>query len=510
MQIVSRRALGASAIVALTGAAASAGVFTGPSSSATPYLTPMRSGVSVTSILTVGDSVPGVTGGGYRMAGIPDGLGAFDNGDGTFTVLMNHEFGATTGVTRAHGSAGAFISRWVIDTNTLQVLSGQDQIQTVNSYDAASSGFVSGTRAFNRLCSADLAAASAYFFSDNGVEYGTAARIFASGEETTGGRAFAHIATGAANGESWEISAFGAGAWENVVANPFAQRQTIVAGLDDVTNGQMYFYIGEKQTSGNDVERAGLIGGTTYGVAIQGVTQEDRFGGLNGATRFNLANLGDLSGVSAGESESVADAAGVTRFLRPEDGAWDPNSPNDFYFVTTDRYNSVGDGTGTQDGRSRLFRLSFDDITDPTSGGNVEILLDGTEGQQMMDNVGFDRNGNLLIQEDPGGNDRSARTWVYDTNTGEFFEVLQHDAARFGDNGVLPTAPYNNNEESSGVIDMSEILGEGWFLATVQAHYGLADPELVQDGQLVAFFIPAPGALSVMGLAGFAAIRRRR
>jgi hypothetical protein len=38
-------------------------------------------GIGTTSILTVGDSV-----GGYRMVGIPDGLGAYDNGDGTFTT----------------------------------------------------------------------------------------------------------------------------------------------------------------------------------------------------------------------------------------------------------------------------------------------------------------------------------------------------------------------------------------------------------------------------------------
>lgn len=41
--------------------------------------------VKTESILSVGDSV-----GGYRMVGIPDGLGAFDNGDNTFTLLMNH------------------------------------------------------------------------------------------------------------------------------------------------------------------------------------------------------------------------------------------------------------------------------------------------------------------------------------------------------------------------------------------------------------------------------------
>jgi hypothetical protein len=64
---------------------------------ATPYILPTAAGVTTQSILTTGDSI-----GGYRMAGIPDGLGAFDNGDGTFTLLMNHELGNTVGVTRAH------------------------------------------------------------------------------------------------------------------------------------------------------------------------------------------------------------------------------------------------------------------------------------------------------------------------------------------------------------------------------------------------------------------------
>src|SRR5215471_18503277 len=67
-----------------------------------PYIVPVAPGVSTQAILTVGDTVNG-----YRMVGIPDGLGAFDNGNGTFTVLMNHELVNTEGVTRAHGGMGA-------------------------------------------------------------------------------------------------------------------------------------------------------------------------------------------------------------------------------------------------------------------------------------------------------------------------------------------------------------------------------------------------------------------
>src|SRR5262249_8914397 len=47
---------------------------------ATPFLVPTTPSVSTTAIITTGDNV-----GTYQMAGIPDGLGAFDNGDGTFT-----------------------------------------------------------------------------------------------------------------------------------------------------------------------------------------------------------------------------------------------------------------------------------------------------------------------------------------------------------------------------------------------------------------------------------------
>src|SRR5262245_55740551 len=84
---------------------------TGPSSSQSPYLLRSQPGVVTVSLMSVGDSVnlkpDGVTP--YRMVGIPDGLGAYDNGDGTFTLLMNHELTPDVGTTRAHGRIGAFV-----------------------------------------------------------------------------------------------------------------------------------------------------------------------------------------------------------------------------------------------------------------------------------------------------------------------------------------------------------------------------------------------------------------
>ena len=48
------------------------------------------------------------------------------------------------------------------------------------------------------------------------------------------------------------------------------------------------------------------------------------------------------------------------------------------------------------------------------------------------------------------------------------------------------------DEESSGVIDISDILGNGWYLLDVQAHYNIGDTELVEGGQLLLMHIP-PG-----------------
>jgi hypothetical protein len=73
------------------------------------------------------------------MVGIPDGLGAFDNYDGTFTLLMNHEIPGDLGVERQHGFAGAFVSHWIVRKSDLAVLHGGDHAKRCGSCFAISS-----------------------------------------------------------------------------------------------------------------------------------------------------------------------------------------------------------------------------------------------------------------------------------------------------------------------------------------------------------------------------------
>src|SRR5262245_14430004 len=193
------------------------------------YLDPVAAGVTTRAILTVGDFV-----GSYPTTGIPDGLGAFDNGDGTFTLLMNHELGSTQGAVHDHGAVGAFVSEYVIDKSTLQVLSGQDLMQNVFLWDVANqrSNTFTTPFAFNRFCSADLPEVSAFYNAASGL--GTQERIYMHGEEGGAtGFQVATLVTGAEAGNAFVLGKFnlstkgsgliGVGAWENDLASHFDQ-----------------------------------------------------------------------------------------------------------------------------------------------------------------------------------------------------------------------------------------------------------------------------------------------
>jgi hypothetical protein len=451
---------------------------TGPSSSEAPYLVPAQPGVAITSILTVGDSVNDRPDGTpYRMVGIPDGLGAFKDGDGTFTVLMHHELREDAGAVRAHGARGAFVSRWTIEKETLRVRHGEDLIKRValwspslSAYAPPAVGVVIG-----RLCSADLPAPTALFNPRSGSGY--RGRLLLGGEETDAeGRAFAH----ALDGTSYQLPHLGRFRRENAVAHPRTGDATVVVGLDDSDGGQVYVYVGRKRTSGAPPDRAGLVAGTLYGVRVVGYPREPEQDGIPSGTRFELAPLPRAATQTGADLDADSTAAGVTQFQRPEDGAWDPRHPRDFYWVTTASY----------EGFSRLWRLRFDDPADPAGGGVIDMLLRGTEGQQSLDNMTVTDRGEVLLQEDPGPQPHLAKIWRYTVATGRLDQVARHDPKRF-----LPGAPafLTEDEESSGIIPADDILGEGWFLLDVQAHTPYPG-ELVRGGQLLAMYVPPGGA----------------
>jgi hypothetical protein len=400
------------------------------------------------------------------MAGIPDGLGAFDNGHGTFTVLMNHELGSSSGAVRAHGAKGSFISKWTIKKGSYDVVSGEDLIQQVATWNGTSYNPPAKGVAFNRFCSADLPAESALYDKATGTGY--KGRLFLNGEESgREGRAFAH----GLDGTSWELPYLGNASFENLLANPGTGRKTVVMAMNDITGDQIYIYIGTKQKTGNPVEQAGLSGGRLFAVKVDGYPAEPATGIPSGSS-FHLVEVQQPQAKTGAQIRAEAKAQGATDFNRPEDGAWDPKKVTDFYWATTASFGST----------SRLWRLNFTPamLNDPSSGGTIDMLLDGTEGQQMMDNVTVD-DGHVKLQEDVGNNPRLGKIWDYTIATDTLTELAQHDPERF----LVPGPKFKtSDEESSGIIP-ADFLGDNAYLLDVQAHYANADPSLVEGGQLL-------------------------
>lgn len=488
----------------------------------TPYVIPVDTRTETLSVVTVDntgaaedDVVPKIGGGQYRMAGIPDGMGVIDNGDGfTFTLVVNHELSAGLGAVRDHGGTGAFVSKWIINKHWLFATAGDDLMKQVYGWDVLNQRSVSVPQAFsfNRFCSADLPEKSAFY--DETTNTGSEARILLHGEEGGAtGWAVASIVAGADAGKSYILGKFnlatngsgsvGVGGWENLLANPFPQRKTIVVGTNDGGTGIMTnsvaVYVGTKQTSGQtEVERAGLTNGTLQFVNVVGNPVEV----VDGTTRATRIVNGTPFTLSATSS---------TTFSRPEDGAWNPLNPSQFYFVTTDQLDQVSDGLGAQVGQTRLWRLTFSDITRPELGGTIDLLIDGrtVEGEKvnMFDNITVNKTtGRLILQEDVGAAAHNGKVWEFDpatftgtTNTGSLAMVAKHDPARFGDRvrGVTTpaTLPFTNDEETSGVIDITSIMrgsrlhrgnpNEAWYISSDQAHYttGVTEAQ-VEGGQI--------------------------
>jgi secreted PhoX family phosphatase len=261
----------------------------------------------------------------------------------------------------------------------------------------------------------------------------------------------------------------------------------VVAASNDESTGQVYVYVGAKKGDGNDVERAGLTGGTLYGIKITGISpdreDDDTVVPPEGAA-FELVKLPDVSSVSAARMDVLANRAGVSRMARPEDAVWDLDGSG-LYVASTASFGRT----------SRLWHLTFDDPSDVTAGGVAQVALasppyvaEAPQGPRMMDNLTVNDRGQVLIQEDTGNQPYVSGIWQYDPATGAARRIAQQDPERFE-----PGAPgfLTQSEESSGIIP-APFLGRGKYLIASEAHYSHPDPELVQGGQLLVLHVP-PG-----------------
>jgi hypothetical protein len=107
----------------------------------------------------------------------------------------------------------------------------------------------------------------------------------------------------------------------------------------------------------------------------------------------------------------------------------------------------------------------------------------------MFDNIAIDRFGRLILQEDTGNQPWVSRIWLYNIDSKAFMQLAHHDPDLF-EPDMAPAKFVTQGEESSGIIDAAEILGDGWFLFAVLVHKPNPDPELVEFGHLAALYVP--------------------
>lgn len=479
------------------------------------YVISATDGATISVVATTGDTV-----GTEVLRGVPDGMGALKNADGTLTLLSNHEISLSSAVAQASksttGTWGSSISKMVYDPATNKITKIENLIKNMSYYNYSTAlwgptwtqsvpvgtptvdsyGGDIGTNGLNRFCSGNLVAAGglSYAVKDaktkKTVTYGYTGAVYFTGEE--GGdtsRAFAFDL----NGNGVQLPGLGLAGWENFLTKPGTGRSTIVMGNEDnnATDSQLYMYVGTKQTTGaNFAEKAGLTNGKLYTVALEGLASDNAVRAAKKVgdkikVGFNQVNTDP----NYGKFSAMAQANGTT-FSRIEDGQWDPKNPNVYYFLTTESNKDPlatvinPANTYSRDGGA-LWKMTFADAKDPFKGATIEMLLNGTEAIYLNkpDNLTVDENGYIILQEDPGNNEHVARVVAYRISDGKTAVLANFDTQYFTKAG---TKFITVDEETSGIINVNQFLKAGsdskshfFFNAQVHTKLSVARPELI-------------------------------
>lgn len=445
--------------------------------SAPTYAESTQASVALKVLATSGDTF-----GGYQLAGVPDGTGIFGSGTAA-KLLVNHELSygeVSKTLSRANGAAfGSTVSELTIDTKTQAVVSAKEFLKSALFYNYTtktwgSSGAPAGAAAvdgygtpnhsnfLSRFCSASLSPAGRFAYTSKGKTYGIKDAVFLTGEESSDeSRGFAVNAAG----QIAQIPGFGLAAWETFNNIATGSLTTAVFGNEDgsATKSQLWLYQGKKTATGSWIQKAGLTNGKTYVMKIGSFQIEKDFRTYVGKNVPTPVSFQQITATNNGAAQNAeADVIG-TALARVEDGAFDPKDPSVYYFVTTES-NGVATSPNpdnklvTKRDGGALWKLKLKDVKNPAAGGNITMLLDGSEAPYLNkpDNIEVDGFGNILIQEDPGDNAQLSRIVAYRIADGKMKTLVQFKSTMFsiaaGDSSYI-----TQDEESSGVLNVTNV-----------------------------------------------------
>jgi hypothetical protein len=469
------------------------------------YMLPSHSEVSLKVLATAGDKING-----NLILGIPDGMGAQKDSSGKLTLLSVFEHSTSAAKSRESLVApwGASITQFTISPRLKYVSSADNNfIKKINYWNYKESKWTSSPVAsgpsdapagtfgwgINRFCSANLAPAGTFAFTDNGKKLGYDGALFLTGEEAgDASRGFVFDM----EGTGYQFPGIGMASWENLLTNTKPGKNTVVMGNEDgsATNSHVHMWVGQKQATGNAFEKAGLADGKLYVLSVPTAANDNVFRTTIGKNKktpvaFNEVNWNQ----TVADFDKSVTAAG-SEFARVEDGEWDPNNPNVYYFLTTESNKdpiatapNPALPTTSRDGGG-LWRLTFKDAQNPLLGADLELLLNGGESLYLSkpDNMTITKSGVIMIQEDPGNNDALSRVVAYRIKDGALATIAQFDPMYFTKTG---SKFMTIDEESSGIIDVTEMMAgkkdkNTYFLFNAQIHTSgvmAARPDMVRS-----------------------------
>ena len=445
------------------------------------YITASTDAATIKPLAYVGDTLSGFT-----VKGIPDGMGAMRNADGTITLLSVHEvpsYGAIGAFAKAadKGKAiqGTTVTKFTLNKAGDRVLKASNLVSSwsfynynTGQYQASPVGAAPKTQTLgmdnfiSRFCSATLVQAGALAFKDGSTTLGYEGAVFLSGEEDGDsgyGRGFAFDM----DGNGINLPRMGLASWENLMPNLKPGKNTVVMGNEDgaATDSQLFMYVGTKTNTGTFADKAGLTNGDLHVLSIPNIANDNAFRAAYGKNKAVDVKFEKTIWDADMKTQQVDHAAKGTEMTRVEDGEWDPSNPNVFYFLTTESNKDPGATTpnpatpGVSRDGGALWKLTFVDGQKPELGAKLEMLLDGSEAPYLSkpDNLTVTSDGVILIQEDPGNNAQVARIVAFRVKDSKLATVAQFNSDYFSAGG---SKFMTTDEESSGIIDVTSMIAK--------------------------------------------------
>jgi hypothetical protein len=457
------------------------------------YILSANPAVELSNLALTADTITGT-----QLRGIPDGMGAYKNDKGGISLLTVHEVPSYSALAQQSKSDSAIwgvsITKMNISPNTKKVTSASDFIKQMSFYnyttdkyqDTPIGGAPAGTTKgfdwnISRFCSATLVQAGKLSYTSGGKTFGYDGPIFLSGEEDGDsgyGRGFAFDM----NGNGIQLPRMGVASWENLMPNLKPGMNTVVMGNEDgsAADSQLFMYVGTKTNTGTFADKAGLTNGDLHVLSIPDIANDTAFRNTYGKNKAVEVKFNKTIWNDNMANQQKDHAAQGTELSRVEDGEWDPNNPNVFYFVTTESSKfptstkpNPATPTVSRDGGA-LWRLTFVDGQNPTLGAKLEMLLDGSEAPYLSkpDNITITHNGLILIQEDPGGNDAVSRIVAFRPSDSKLAVIAEFNKDYFQKGAANFMT---NDEESSGIIEATNLFAKkgdtnSYYLFNTQIH----------------------------------------